>query len=131
MAKYIAVVKHENNKVTKWQDFESKSDADAHIATYGGFVADIPDGQLEYWIVDADNKTLTHDKASEDSATIKRAYDMLREERNTKLVQTDWWSSSDLTMSDAQKKYRQDLRNLPAQYDNETVLGEITWPTKP
>ncbi len=131
MAKYIAVVKHENNKVTKWQDFESKSDADAHIPTYGGFVADIPDGQLEYWIVDADNKTLTHDKASEDSATIKRAYDMLREARNTKLVQTDWWSSSDLTMSDAQKKYRQDLRNLPAQYDNETVLGEITWPTKP
>jgi hypothetical protein len=68
MAKYIAVVKHENNKVTKWQDFESKSDADAHIATYGGFVADSPDNnRMEYWLVDADKKTVTYDKSTADS----------------------------------------------------------------
>ena len=36
----------------------------------------------------------------------------LREARNIKLANTDWWASSDLTMTDAQKKYRQDLRDI-------------------
>ena len=30
-------------------------------------------------------------------------------------------------MSDAQKKYRQDLRDIPTQSD----VDNITWPTKP
>ena len=68
MEKYIAVVKNENNKVTKYQDFASKSDADAHVVTYGGFVADMPDGdRIKYWVVDADKKTLTYDKSTADS----------------------------------------------------------------
>lgn len=39
---------------------------------------------------------------------------LLREERNRRLAETDWWASSDLTMTDAQKKYRQDLETLPS-----------------
>ena len=35
MENYIAVVTNENNKVTKYQDFASKSEADAHVVTYG------------------------------------------------------------------------------------------------
>ena len=135
MEKYIAVVKSENNKITKFQDFESKSDADAHIATHGGFVADTPDGQLEYWVVDADNKTLTHDKSAEDSATIQHAFDMLREERNLKLVESDYTVLPDSALSDDDKKkwadYRKLLRDFPATLDNSSVLGDITWPTKP
>ena len=34
---YLAVVKVENNKIAKYQDFDSKSDADTHVAKYGGF----------------------------------------------------------------------------------------------
>jgi hypothetical protein len=52
----------------------------------------------------------------------------LRKERNYKLAETDWWASSDLTMTDAQKKYRQDLRDITK---SATSLDDVTWPEKP
>ena len=48
-------------------------------------------------------------------------------ERNFKLSQTDWRASSDLTLSDAWKTYRQALRDVPTQSDPDN----ITWPTEP
>ena len=82
MKDYIAVVKNENNKVTKYQDFVSKSEADAHVATYGGFVVDKPDDdRMDYWVVDADKKTVTHDKStadSDDAAIVANAYKDVR-----------------------------------------------------
>jgi hypothetical protein len=131
---YIAVVKHENNRITKYQPYESKSDADAHVETYGGFVAEAPSGLLKYWVVDADNKTLTHDKASEDSAAIQHAFDMLREERNFKLVESDWVVTKALeagtSVPDDWKTYREQLRQLPNKLTDEAVLN-FSWPTKP
>ena len=53
---------------------------------------------------------------------------LLREERDRKLAETDWWASSDLTMSQAQTDYRQALRDIT---DNATSLDDVTWPTKP
>ena len=68
MEKYIAVVKNENNKVTKFQDFDDKSNADIHVAMHGGFVAEKPDNdRMAYWVVDEDKKTLTYDKSQADS----------------------------------------------------------------
>jgi hypothetical protein len=63
----------------------------------------------------------------------KEARDWLaiRNKRNALLVETDWWASSDLTMSDAQKKYRTDLRNLPSTVSDPSTWEDITWPTKP
>ncbi len=52
---------------------------------------------------------------------------LLREERNRRLAETDWWASSDLTMTDAQKKYRQDLRDITK---SATSLDDVTWPEK-
>ena len=51
-----------------------------------------------------------------------------RAERNTKLAETDWTASSDITMSDAMTAYRQALRDVPAQSGFPT---DITWPEKP
>ena len=51
----------------------------------------------------------------------------IRSQRDMLLRECDWWASSDLTMSDAQKKYRQDLRDIPSQSD----VDNITWPSKP
>lgn len=60
------------------------------------------------------------------------AFEQLRFERNAKLAESDWMSNSDSpTMSDAWKTYRQELRDLPSNYNNSTVLGTITWPTEP
>ena len=75
MEKYIAVVKHENNKVTKYQPFAAEADANAHIKIYGGFVSAKPSDRIKYWIVDG--KTLTHDKSTadaDDAARVANAY---------------------------------------------------------
>lgn len=56
----------------------------------------------------------------------------LRYERNLKLKKTDWMASPDRTMTDAQKTYRQALRDLPAnQTPTDVRLSNITWPTEP
>ena len=71
MKDYIAIVKNEGNKVAKYQDFDTQSEADAHVATYGGFVDEKPSDRIDYWIVDADKKTLTYDEASATSDDVK------------------------------------------------------------
>ena len=53
---------------------------------------------------------------------------LLREERNRKLAETDWWASSDLTMTQAQTDYRQALRDITS---SATSLEDVTWPEKP
>ena len=52
----------------------------------------------------------------------------IRNHRNGLLIETDWMAFSDVTMSDAWKTYRQELRNIPA---TNTIYADVTWPTKP
>ena len=52
----------------------------------------------------------------------------LRGVRNDKLAATDWMANSDVTMTDAWKTYRQELRDLPA---NTKDPANPTWPTEP
>ena len=55
--------------------------------------------------------------------------DVLRAERNAKLAETDWMSLPDApTMSDAWKKYRQELRDITKTYK---TLDDVKWPTEP
>ena len=62
---------------------------------------------------------------------------LLREERDKRIALTDWRASSDLTITDAWKTYRQALRDLPASAspkldsDYELDLTSVTWPTEP
>ena len=62
---------------------------------------------------------------------------LLREERDRLLFETDWRASSDLTLSDAWKNYRQALRDLPASAsptmnsDYDLDKSSVTWPTEP
>ena len=79
---------------------------------------------------------------SEINAEIKKLNDaepmrLLRLERNKRLALTDWRASSDLTLSDAWKTYRQALRDLPASA-NPTLdssgnlnISSVTFPTEP
>ena len=55
----------------------------------------------------------------------------LRSERNSLLAETDWMANSDVTMSDAWKKYRQDLRDITKQTPTDERLSNIIFPTKP
>ena len=64
------------------------------------------------------------------------AMELLRYHRNIQLRSTDWWSCSDLVMSDERKAYRQALRDLPSTAANPSLdengeLTGVTFPTKP
>ena len=61
---------------------------------------------------------------------------LLRIERDTRIAKTDWRASSDLTVSDAWKTYRQALRDITTQTpklgsDYELDLTSVNWPTEP
>ena len=70
------------------------------------------------------------EKAHEDARPAK-TFKTLRFERNRLLAETDYLALKDITLSNDMKAYRKALRDLPASYDNSTILGTITWPTKP
>ena len=60
---------------------------------------------------------------------------LLRQERDRRMAETDWWCCSDRTPTQAQLDYRTALRDLPStaepQLDTEGNLTNVTWPTKP
>ena len=48
--------------------------------------------------------------------------------RDKLLAETDWWATSDRTMTQAETDYRQALRDVPSQAG---FPDNVTWPTKP
>ena len=69
--------------------------------------------------------TVSAKKAELDAAEPMK---LLRAERDRRIAETDWWASSDLTMSTERTAYRQALRDIT---DSATSLDDVTWPTKP
>lgn len=65
--------------------------------------------------------------APTEAEILAQKWHFVRADRNAKLTATDWRASSDLTLSDAWKTYRQALRDVPTQSDPDN----ITWPTEP
>ena len=60
-----------------------------------------------------------------------RALAGLRQDRNRRLADTDWYGTSDLTMTADMTTYRQALRDLPAGKTTKAHVDAATWPTKP
>ena len=58
------------------------------------------------------------------------AAEINRSKRSILLSETDWWASSDLTMTAEQTTYRQALRDITG-HANWPHLEEADWPTKP
>ena len=59
---------------------------------------------------------------------------LLRQERDRRILETDWWVLPDRTASQEQKDYRQALRDLPSTASPKIENGQltnVTWPTKP
>ena len=67
------------------------------------------------------------DNIADAQPTTDEKWANIRITRDSLLRDCDWWASSDLTMSDAQKAYRKALRDVPTQSD----VDNITWPDKP
>ena len=72
--------------------------------------------------------TIEQIQAKIDELTAAEPLRLLRAERDFKLAETDWWASSDLTMTAEQTAYRQALRDITDTYSS---LDEVVWPTKP
>lgn len=80
----------------------------------------------------------TREEAIETYAALVRAYreaqapeiklEQLRNARNQKLTETDWWAVADRTMTQEQTDYRQALRDITDTYSS---LEDVVWPDKP
>ena len=60
-----------------------------------------------------------------------RAMASLRQKRNQLLLESDWTASSDLTMSDDWKNYRQSLRDATEGLTTVDEVNSYVFPEKP
>ena len=87
-----------------------------------------------YNIVDGQRVQFTDEQETEWDALEQQApaqllilqSEQVRKERDALLDACDWRASSDVTMSNAWRDYRQSLRDVPSQ-----LPDDITWPTAP
>jgi len=90
------------------------------------------------WLDSSQTKpTETEVNSKISSLDAAEAMRLLRIERDARIAKTDWRASSDITLADAWKTYRQALRDLPASatpkldVNYELDLTSVTWPTEP
>jgi len=127
MREFTAVVSHSGGAITKYMDFDNKSDADAHVSTYGGKVVQDLDNELAYWDVSGDTASKDTDQLAADILAGKWA--AIRTKRDVLIAQSDWMAMPDSpAISDAWAAYRTALRNLPA---SKSDPDDIVWPTAP
>ena len=65
------------------------------------------------------------------SRTLDEELRDIRLKRRPLLEETDFYSNSDVTMSDDMKTYRQALRDITNGVDTVEKAQNVTWPTKP
>ena len=82
-------------------------------------------GEMVQFSADEETARDAEEQAWADGADTRAAV-AVRKERDALLSSCDWMASSDVTMSDEWRDYRQALRDVPSQ-----LPGAITWPTEP
>lgn len=97
-----------------------------------------PEGQSQVEITGDELAALEAAEAAAEAGRVDRAMADMREQRNQKLAECDWWSLADSpTMTDAQTAYRQALRDLPTTVptppvdDPDAMENWPVWPSKP
>ena len=91
----------------------------------------------ENLVIHPDDKQWTKSALEAELANMHSKFPILylRDLRNIKIQETDWWAGSDLTMTAEQTAYRQALRDLPStatpELDSDGQLTGVTWPVKP
>jgi hypothetical protein len=88
-------------------------------------------GKIVMWV--SDTPQPSEEAISQKMTELQNAEPMkiLRKERNLRLSETDYMALSDVTMTDAWKTYRQELRDITKQTPSDDALSNITFPTKP
>ena len=79
-----------------------------------------------------DGSHFVPDDSAKDARILANEWVQIRAERDRLIAETDWMTCSDSpAMSDANKTYRQKLRDLPKDQEDKTKFSDITWPSKP
>ena len=126
MKSFIAIVGVSDGRVTKYADFDTLAEADAHAVKFGGFTHETLDGPIGYWVVNNNSITLDTDQEAADILAAKWA--RIRAERDALLAASDYTQVADAPGDTAAwATYRQALRDVPSQSD----VDNITWPTEP
>jgi hypothetical protein len=100
------------------------------------FYAEMPaEGtNIKYIIVDPSAKTVTYNTSQETTDKIAKSFEQLRQERELKLIHSDWVSSkatdTGTAVPDDWKTYKQALRDFPATVDIND-WPNVTWPMPP
>jgi len=89
----------------------------------------IVNGKKVFFTAEEETARDAEEKAWSDGA-LDRALKQLREDRNSLLRKTDWTASSDLTMSNEMKTYRQQLRDAPSGLDTVEKVQAYEFPTE-
>lgn len=101
-----------------------------------GAVQDAKDNWVEAWEIKdmfADiegGQTKAEQETEYQTQLDTSAAESNRIQRDILIAETDWWASSDLTMTSAQTTYRQALRDITT-HSNWPHLEDDDWPTKP
>jgi hypothetical protein len=113
----------------------------------------LPQSEEEYnqnvkWIVGVDENrsaiyggqrpiTWSQIVAAEAEAEVAVAMDALRQERNKRISETDWWALGDNQITEDRRIYRQRLRDITdnasprLDQNNNLIMDSVQWPTKP
>jgi hypothetical protein len=70
-------------------------------------------------------------EAAHADGAFDRAIANLRQDRNRKLAETDFYALSDVTMSEEMTTYRQELRDLTNGLSTVEDVNAVVFPTKP
>ena len=101
-----------------------------------GVTQDANGNWVEAWEIadmfsdDAELGTKAEQEAAYQQQLDDSAAERHRNERDRRIAETDWWASSDLTMTAEQTAYRQALRDITT-HANWPHLEESDWPVKP
>ena len=82
-------------------------------------------------LTDAENEQRDRDEAAWAAGAFDRSILRLRDDRNRRLVSTDYFALSDVVMSQAMTDYRQALRDLTAGLTTEAEVQAVSWPVVP
>ena len=81
-------------------------------------------------LTEAEETARDAEEAAWEAGAFDRSIARLREDRNRRLAATDWNALQDVTMSDAVRDYRQELRDLPAGLTTVEQVETVVWPVK-
>ena len=71
------------------------------------------------------------EEADWEAGAFDRAMANLRQDRNRKLAETDFYALSDVTMSEDMTTYRQNLRDITEGLSTVEDVNAVEFPTKP